>query len=491
MNQKHTLLSNCIFYEVFVQSFADSNGDGIGDLIGLAQKLDYLQSMGIDALWLMPLHRSPSYHKYDVIDYFSIHEHYGTIADCNYLVDEAHKRNMYVFIDLVVNHTSTQHFWFTESKKGKRNKYRNFYIWSDNKELMAKEPKFWYSAYNENGNKIRGEKYYAFFDSGMPDLNYDNQAVRDEVKKIGAFWLGEMKIDGFRLDAAQWIYPVYDKEKNYPWWQEFRAAMEKINPDVMTFGEVWATAETIAPYVKGINSCFNFDLSYLIVNSLQAESDKGIIQKLLNIHKLYRKFEPEFIDSIFITNHDQNRVMSELKNSVEKAKLAASLLLTLPGIPFIYYGEEIGMRGEKPDEYIREPFIWSTDVNEKYQTRWLTPRCSTEKYIVPLSKQQTDDNSIFNHYKTLIALRKQHKALSMGVLEKSAIKSKKIISFYRQHNGSKLLVLHNISKKEFEIGNHLISDKLFQIFYSSSLENTVNQDVVSIKPYSTLILEIT
>ncbi|MCS6832546.1 MAG: alpha-amylase family glycosyl hydrolase, partial [Flammeovirgaceae bacterium] len=264
-----------IFYEVFVQSFADSNGDGIGDLEGLRNRLDYLTELGITALWLMPIHPSPSYHKYDVTDYYDIHPDYGTKEDFKRLVNDAHQRGIRVVIDLVLNHTSAQHPWFEVSKKDKKNPFRDYYVWANYdsiaKEIQKKEITLdsdnltqWHAP---DGNKQADEYYYGFFWSGMPDLNYDNPKVRQEVFNIGAYWLTEMGVDGFRLDAAKHIFPDDRPEDNHAWWVEFRREMEKVRPDVFLLGEVWDKTEVVAPYLKGLTSVFNFDLALAIGNA--------------------------------------------------------------------------------------------------------------------------------------------------------------------------------------------------------------------------------
>ena len=199
------------FYSVFVQSFYDSNKDGIGDIEGLTKKLDYLKDLGIEAIWLLPVHPSPTYHKYDIMDYYDIHPDYGSMNDFKTLVEEAHERNIRIIIDLVVNHTSDQHKWFKEALKGNE-KYIDYYVWSNDKELINKEPNHWHKPIKAKSKKIRNKKYYGFFWHEMPDLNYDNPKVREEIKAIGKYWLQDIGIDGFRLDAIRFTYPEEEAE---------------------------------------------------------------------------------------------------------------------------------------------------------------------------------------------------------------------------------------------------------------------------------------
>ena len=217
-----------VYYSVFVQSFYDSNGDGIGDIPGLVTKLDYLKDLGVRGLWLLPVHPSPSYHKYDITDYYSIHPDYGTLDDYKTLVEEAHKRNMVVLLDLVINHTSNLNPWFQEASKGPANRYRDYYIWSDNPDDFKAEPFHWHSLRDPNGKPMAGSKYYGFFWWEMPDLNFENHEVRREIFKIASFWMKDVGVDGFRLDAAKYIYPENQPEKNIQWWKEFRDEAQKI-----------------------------------------------------------------------------------------------------------------------------------------------------------------------------------------------------------------------------------------------------------------------
>ena len=205
---------NAVAYEIFIQSFADSNGDGIGDFQGATAKLDYLAELGIQAVWLMPIMESPSYHKYDVTNYKSIHPDYGTLEDFEVFVQEAHKRGIKVIIDMIINHTGSDHPWFQEAKKGKDNPYRAYYVWADKDSIADQIAKKEIAQDSDNlqqwhavDGQTSEEHYYGYFYGGMPDLNFDSKKVREEIVEIGRFWLEEMDVDGFRLDAAKHIFP--------------------------------------------------------------------------------------------------------------------------------------------------------------------------------------------------------------------------------------------------------------------------------------------
>lgn len=445
---------NGVFYEIFVKSFYDFDGDGHGDLKGVISKLDYLNDgnanissdLQVNGMWLMPINTSPSYHKYDVTDYYSIDPEYGTLEDFRKLTSDAHKRGMKVIMDLVVNHTSSEHPWFKEASQDVNSKYRTYYVWADESADLNETGSWGQRVWYKNPN---GEGYYfGTFWSGMPDLNFDNQEVRAEIIKIGQFWLNQ-GADGFRLDAAMHIFKGQTRDgasNNLEWWKEFRAVMQETNPDVYLVGEVWDLPEVVAPYYQSLDSAFNFNLADKIVHSVKNGTDQGITAAALATDALYRTYNPTIIDAIFLSNHDQNRVMSELNNDTAKAKSAASILLTLPGNPFIYYGEEIGMTGEKPDELIREPFRWY-EGNGEGQTSWQTPAYNVGGNGISVEAQDNDQESLLNHYRKMIRVRQQYEELVKGNIEGNEVNNLKIVTYKRTFHHSTLQVYHNISNE--------------------------------------------
>jgi alpha-amylase len=407
---------NLVMYEIFVQSFADSDGDGIGDIRGMTSKLDYLEDLGIGGIWLMPIMPSPSYHKYDVTDYYEIHHDYGTMADFKNFLNEAHKRDIQVVIDMIINHTSNQHPWFLDSKGGVNCLYREYFVWMTEEEInqfSSVEKEKTGDSYNitqwhdAEGND---EKYYGFFTGMMPDLNFDNPKVRDEVIGIARYWIEEIGVDGLRLDAARHIYEDSRVDDNQNWWIEYRAELQKINPNIYLVGEVWEKAENIAPFLHGLPALFNFDLSFSILESVKrgqsvsayidghswtVDESMAFETGYLKNQQIYLEQTPDFDDAIFLSNHDQNRVLSVLGGNLEKGKLAAAILLTMPGTPYIYYGEEIGMLGMKPDPNIREPFLWNTEANDTIRTKWMDPEYTSDNSVVPLLKKAWWKNHAF------------------------------------------------------------------------------------------------
>jgi alpha-amylase len=496
-----------IYYEIFVRSFADSDGDGIGDIKGLTSMLDYLNDgdpqtdtdLGVNGIYLMPVNVSPSYHKYDVTNYYEIDPEYGTLEDFELFLTEAHKRGMRVIMDLVVNHTSSEHPWFKESATSAGGLYRDFYNWADDdtegydiKSVLSSGSKIWHS--------LNGSYYYGYFWSGMPDLNYDNPKVREEIKDVARFWL-EKGVDGFRLDAAMHIYGVYEKpvgtrlqEKNIQWWKEFGAAAEQIDPDVYLVGEVWDKTYVIAPYYEGLDSLFNFDVGEGIIKvirsgSAAAVSSKGFSQWLAAKYETYGKAEPKYLDAPFLTNHDQNRIMDRLSDDTAKARLAAGIYLTLPGNPFIYYGEEIGMRGSKPDEMIRVPFIWYEEPNP--------PQCTWQSTLnnistVPCDIQSKDPDSLLNHYKGLIRVRQSSDALMKGAFRPVETGNRAVIAYERYipddaGGRESVIVLHNISGEVQKVSLDMEIHDAAIIFDSTSMSKVMGTDI-EIQPLSTLII---
>ncbi|MFY0652582.1 MAG: alpha-amylase [Cyclobacteriaceae bacterium] len=499
---------NRITYEIFVQSFADSNGDGIGDIPGMTGKLDYLQDLGIEAIWLMPIHESPSYHKYDVVDYKSIHPDYGTLDDFKVFLNEAHNRGIKVVIDFIINHTSNHHAWFLESSKGEENPYRDYYVWAKEEEVKEDIAKRQTSLDSDNirqwhqseGNE---ELYYGFFTGAMPDLNYDNPKVFDEIVEAGRFWLEDIGVDGLRMDAAKHIFRDHRAIDNHKFWVKFKKAMQSINPDVYIVGEVWADAKTVAPFSKGLQSLFNFDLAFSIEQTVKSgvvssssvsghthvvSEDSSFIKTLIQNQGLVRKTNPDFTDAIFLSNHDQNRVASVLDNKKNKIKQAVAILMTLPGRPYLYYGEELGMLGMKPDENIREPFLWDEKQKDRSRTSWLVPRYTADSTVASVEVQKSRTTSILNTYKKLIEVRKNSSALYAGDLIDLDILSKQIIGYTRPSVNQTVVVLHNISGQKVMFQMPVEYSSFNKILYKNRA-NLSNNGTVELSSNGSIILQ--
>jgi alpha-amylase len=493
-----------VYYEIFVRAFADSNGDGIGDFNGVTAKLDYLQELGIGGIWLMPINASPSYHGYDVTDYYAVNPQYGTMDDLKELLAQAHKRDIKVIMDLVVNHTSSKHPWFKESANDKDSPYRDWYTWVEDDASKPSDG----ATGSYPWHSLNGANYLGIFWGGMPDLNFDHPAVREEMLKIGQFWL-ELGMDGFRLDAAKHIYGDFKSseskpetvEQNQEWWQAFREGMNKVKEDAYIIGEVWDSPVVVAPYLNKFDSAFNFDLAGKLLSAAKSESTNEIAFFLNRTFGLFEKASNgSFIDAPFLTNHDQNRVMSVLQGNTDHAKMAASLLLTMPGNPFIYYGEEIGMKGMKPDEYIREPMVWGEEASASVEaSTWIVTKHNED--IVDAESQMKDPNSLYHHYKQLITWRKQIPALSDGGIAefisynkddgKIAIVNKAIAAYERVTEEEKVLVAHNLShdEQQLTLTGPEGSQRYTKILQASKSAAKVDGDLVLLPPYSTVILQ--
>lgn len=479
-----------VYYEIFVRSFYDSNGDGIGDLNGVTAKLDYLKDLGIGGIWLMPINPSPSYHGYDVTDYYGINPQYGTMQDYTKLLQEAHKRGIKVIMDLVINHTSSEHPWFKKAAADKNSPYRNWYTWSKPGETLASDGATGSNPWHPSGS----DHYLGIFWEGMPDLNMDNPDVRQEMIKIGQFWL-KQGVDGFRLDAAKHVYEDFKsqgssketKEKNQAWWQAFRQGINEVNPKAYLVGEVWDSTAKIGPFLdQALDSCFNFDLSKTILSTVRSEKATDIAFNLERIYEFYNKSSNgKFLDAPFLTNHDQNRVMSEMAGNADHAKMAAAILLTLPGNPFIYYGEEIGMTGMKPDERIREPMIWS-DAKDAGQTTW-EPFFYNKDAKIAVSKQLQNPNSLLQYYKQLITWRNDLPALHNGDIASYKLENASVLAYQRVTSQEKVLVVHNLSKN---VQTVTLPDSSFtKLAFMSKKEAKLTGTTLNLPPYSSVILQ--
>lgn len=481
-----------VTYEIFVQSFADSDGDGIGDIKGMTSKLDYLKDLGVEGIWLMPMNPSPSYHKYDVSDYYDIHPDYGTLDDFKIFVNEAHARNIKVVMDMVLNHSGSRHPWFIDAIANENSPYRDYYVWTHKDDPQTQVSGRIISGDSNNRNrwnKVEGSDYlyYSYFGRNMPDLNFDNPKLREEVFKIGKFWLSEVKVDGFRLDAARHIFPDDRPTDNHNWWVYFLNEMKKANENVYLIGEVWASAEIVGPYLKGLPALFNFDMGSAITKAVNEGVEGDLSTNHKKIIDFYKTVNPDYIDATFLTNHDQVRIMSAVNNNIDKAKMAAALLLTLPGSPYLYYGEEIGMQGKKPDPNIREPFLWDVKANDKFRATWIDPKYSTDQSITPVLQQIKDKNSIYNHYKTFIQLRNSSKALTYGDIEPLTLNNTGLSAFIRLTDDDSVLVLHNLSKTDVNLTvPHSLKE--FRNVVFKNKDASLKNNELHIPAYSTFIL---
>jgi glycosidase len=432
-----------VFYEVFVRSFQDSDGDGIGDLRGVIDRLDYLNDgdpattddLGVTGIWLMPVTEGLSYHGYDVTDYRSVESVYGTRQDFLGLIDAAHERGIAVIVDLVLNHTSRDHPWFQASSAGDET-YAGWYLWEESSRGVG-----WHEAAD-------GRYYFGLFWEGMPDLNLENEAVTAELYDIADFWLDEMGVDGFRLDAVKHYIEDGIRTQNtpatYDWAERFNQHVEATKPDVLTVGEIWSNTTIASTYVpESVDLAFEFDLAEAFIGAAK----RGSLEELPRLMGTVVDRYPDGHYAPFLTNHDQVRVASRLDGDVARGKVAASLLLTTAGVPFVYYGEEVGLLGQKPDERIRTPMPWAAVDGAGFTTGepWQPPSEGIE--VTNVADQVADPDSLLAHYRALIHLRNVTPALQSGALTLLDTGNEAVYAVIRGSAADRVLVVVNLAEE--------------------------------------------
>ena len=430
-----------VFYEVFVRSFQDSDGDGIGDLGGLIDRLDYLNDgdpttaddLGVTGIWLMPIMSSPSYHGYDVTDYRKVNFQYGTNDEFRQLLAAAHERGIAVIVDLVLNHTSKSHPWFSKSFLG-QDGFDDWYLWEDRPPGAG-----WHG--------LGDLSYFGLFWEGMPDLNLENPEVTAELNDIADFWLTDMGVDGFRLDAVKHFIEDGPVTESTPatleWAAGFNDHTESVKPGALTVGEIWNDTRIVSTYIPdSVDLAFEFTFAAEVLGAVQAGSARTLAVAMQTILDLYPRgqFAP------FLGNHDQDRVASVLVGDASKGKLVASLLLTSPGVPFMYYGEEIGLRGRKPDERIRTPMPWDGSANGGFSAVAPWEPFDSDPAEVNVAAQHDDAGSLLNHYRALIQLRNTVPALRAGWMTIIESGNDAVYAFTRQTDEQTVLVVVNLDK---------------------------------------------
>ena len=493
-----------VVYQIYPRSFKDSNGDGIGDINGIREKLDYLKELGIDVIWLSPVYKSPNDDNgYDISDYCDIMDEFGTMEDMDNLLKEANERGIKILMDLVVNHTSDEHKWFIEAKKSKDNEYRDYYIWRDS--VDGNEPNDLGSTFSGSAwqyDETTGQYYLHLFSKKQPDLNWENEKVRNEVYKMMNFWV-DKGIGGFRMDVIDLIGKVPDEmiTGNGPKLHEYLQEMNKAaleGKDLLTVGETWGATPDVAklysnPGRKELSMVFQFE--HIGLDQIEGKEKWDVKSlELLDLKKVLSKWQTELEgqgwNSLFWNNHDLPRIVSRWGNDkeyrIESAKMLATLLHGMKGTPYIYQGEELGMTNVRFDDIndyndieslnmykdrlskgyshneimesiyakgrdnARTPMQWDDSENAGFTTG--TPWLAVNKNYDKINAKQClqDENSIFNHYKKLIDIRKNNDTIIYGDYKLLCEDDENIFAYVRELNGDKILVVCNFYDKDVE-----------------------------------------
>ena len=442
-----------VFYEIFVGSFSDSDGDGTGDLRGIINRLDYIndgdafsgKSLGVEGIWLTPIFTSSSYHKYNVDNYYEIDPKFGTQKDLEDLIKACHKRGIKLILDLVINHTGKENEWFKRFSAAQKggdidDPYYYFYsFYREGDEIPA----------GRRFNKLLGvDAYYECnFDTGMPELDYDQPAVRRAVLDVAKYYL-DLGVDGFRFDAAKYIY-FGEVDRNVEFWNWYMDELRRIKPDIYAVAEVWDADSITDQYYDALN-CFDFAVSQ--VNGLIAETAKAgdANRYTAYVERYLNRIKDQNEDAMivpFISNHDMDRAAGYLTPSSYNMQFAANLYILGPGSPFIYYGEEIGLRGSRgsanTDANRRLAMLWGDGdkVTDPEGTTYSTENRADSSVKEQLAK----DDSLLTYYKKLLMIRAANPEIAKGEYKALKLSGTKTGGFVSTLGGSSVCVLHNPS----------------------------------------------
>ena len=532
-----------VVYQIYPRSFNDSNGDGIGDINGIREKLDYLKELGIDVIWLSPVYKSPNDDNgYDISDYCDIMDEFGTMDDMEKLLKEANEKGIKILMDLVVNHTSDEHKWFIEAKKSKDNKFRDYYIWRD--PVNGHEPNNLGSCFSGSAwqyDESTDQYYLHLFSKKQPDLNWENENVRNEVYKMMNFWI-DKGIGGFRMDVIDLIGKVPDEmitgngPKLHDYLQEMnKAALE--GHDLLTVGETWGASPEIAklysnPKRKELSMVFQFE--HIGLDQIEGKEKWDVKPlDLLDLKKVLSKWQTELEgegwNSLFWNNHDLPRIVSRWGNDreyrVESAKMLATLLHGMKGTPYIYQGEELGMtnvrfedineyndietlnmykdrisKGYSHDEIMasiyakgrdnaRTPMQWDSTENAGFTTGnpWLAVN-KNYKFINAEDCLQ-DKDSIFYHYKKLIEIRKHNDTIIYGDYKLLLPEDKNVFVYSRKLNGDKIVVVCNFYDKEVNL-NFKEDFNNVEILLSNYKDSSIFMKDLKLRPYEAIMYRV-
>lgn len=488
-------------YEIFVRSFYDSDGDGIGDLNGVAEKLDYLKDLGVENIWLMPFNESPSYHGYDVEDYYSIEKDYGTIDDFKALNAKADSLGINIYMDLVINHSSSTNPWFIQSvndyytNNTSADSKKDWYVWSEN------------SGSNRHEYKNMGFYYEGDFSSSMPDFNLDCHAVREELAKVIKYWL-DLGVDGFRLDAVLYYYQS-NISKNIEFLNWIKETAESVKKDTYIVGEAWVSNQAgISEYYRSkVDSFFNFPSS---LNGSGNDSINSVIKGFTKANLFGASIEskekdqktnnPNGKSSYFLANHDMDRSSQNL--TCDLAKAAASLMMLLPGNPYMYYGEEIELKGARTssstDAERRLPMIWSKDDKtgecDIPDLRSLGSNYNPHQVELGADDQIKTGYSLVNHYKKAINLRNKYSFIEDATfvnLTGNVAENDDHILLYKLTSGeNSIIVCHNFNETAREVDVSSLSTKILDSINTTKKIPEFKNGKLALGGYSTVVLDV-
>ena len=446
-----------VFYQIFVGSFSDSNGDGIGDLRGIINRLDYLndgdinsgESLGVQGLWLSPIFKSPSYHKYDASDYYTIDSRFGTEEDLKELLELCHQRNVKVILDLAINHTAKINPWFTRFAEAhaagdKESEYYDFYSW------VLKDERKTGIKYLPIPGCGADEWYECNFSGDMPELNFDNEAVRQETLNIARHYL-DLGVDGFRFDAVKYIY-YGETSRCVEFWQWYMDQLRALKPDIYCVGECWSGEGEVLAYYPAMN-CFNFAAAQAeghVATAAKGGDINNFTGYVCAYQEKVRAANPEGMPVSFLSNHDMDRSAGYLMLASHFAQMGANLYLLSPGSPVIYYGEEIGMKGTRgsanTDANRRLAMLWGDEDTVKDPEG--TTYASNKQTNGTVASQAEEETSLLNHYRALISIRAKYPGIGRGTYTALNCGSNKVGGFLVEDGESALGILHNVSRSE-------------------------------------------
>lgn len=487
--------TNSVFYQVYLRAFRDGDGNGHGDFLGLREKADYLQWLGVDCVWLMPIYPSPLRDDgYDIASFYGIHHHFGLLEDFRMTVQELHRRGIRIIADLVVNHTSDQHPWFIEARSSKNSPMRDYYVWNDDDKKFPETRIIFLDTEKSNWtlDEKTGQYYWHRFYSSQPDLNYDNPKVQQAMLDIMKFWL-DMGIDGFRVDAVPYLIEREGTiNENLPethdYLKRMRAFVDAYYPNTVLLAEANQWARDLLPYFGNndeFHMCFHFPVMPRLYMALAKQDRTSVVDILADTPPIH----PENQWATFLRNHDEltlemvtneerqfmwnhyspdpkqrinlgirRRLAPLMNNDRRRIELMYSMLFTLPGTPVLYYGDEIGM-GDNIALFdrngVRTPMQWDDSHNGGFsdaptESLYAPPIDNPEfgYQKVNVAAQMKDPNSLLHHVRNMLATFKKHPTLTMGTLEWLADAPNHLLCFWRKHESGNLLALHNLSDKE-------------------------------------------